>query len=93
MKRKTICTQDIRDYLSEHPNSTAEVIATHIGVTTGAMRSKLRCMIDYHQVSTEKVNGVLHYTLKRKLPFGVSDNAYLLNSLLRRAKSQGGVRA
>lgn len=87
MQRKIINAQDIIDYLTDHPCSKVDIVAEHIGVTISAMRSKLRIMLDDGQLKGEKINGVLHYSVKPQLPWGVSPNALLFNTLLSRVKS------
>lgn len=87
MKRKTINAQDVINYLTDHPCSKVDVVAEHIGVTISAMRSKLRIMIDDGQIKGEKIKGLLHYSVMPQLPWGVSPNALLFNTLLSRAKS------
>ncbi|WP_265453740.1 helix-turn-helix domain-containing protein [Citrobacter portucalensis] len=87
MQRKIINVQDVINYLTDHPCSRVEAIAEHIDVTTSAMRSKLRIMLDDGQLKGEKIKGALHYSVNPQLPWGVSPNALLFNSLLSRAKS------
>ncbi|EAA1528765.1 hypothetical protein CTX76_004435 [Salmonella enterica subsp. houtenae] len=87
MQRKIINVQDVINYLTDHPCSRVEVIAEHSGVTISAMRSKLRIMLDAGQLKGEKIKGALHYSVKPQLPWGVSPNALLFNSLLSQAKS------
>ncbi|EED9388632.1 hypothetical protein AAA63_004408 [Salmonella enterica subsp. enterica] len=92
--RKTINVQDILDYLTDHPRSTISAVAEHMGVGAESMSNKLRAMFYANQVRSEKVNGVLVYSVKPDLPFGMNERTMLLNALLSKSKANnsGGAR-
>ncbi|OUE50301.1 helix-turn-helix transcriptional regulator [Citrobacter amalonaticus] len=85
--RKTINVQEILDYLTDHPRSAISAVAEHMGVSVESMRNKLRVMLDADQVRSEKVNGVLTYSVKPDLPFGMNERTMFLNALLSKSKA------
>lgn len=92
MARKIIEIHDVLNYLTDHPHSRVEKLAENIGVTVVAMRNKIRVFIDAGHIKADKVEGILYYSVKPAVPFGLSENTYQLNALLAKARATSEAR-